>query len=313
MTIYDQLIAAGVKYKKDLLIAPMIAFADIKPHFNVITGLQGKMVAGTLNNTAEFRPYRTAKDPGDRTTITPREMENFKGDLVEEFDPSVVLGTLYTEKTSTKADKYTIAAKVALVISKRAGEKLVDSIFSAVRNPSGNTSATLFNGFDKIVDLDITAETIKADKGNYQDLSATTITVVNVGDVLKTAYRNLNKHLKKGCKLYIPVSLREMYEDWFQTEYGHVPWNEGTTQKYLVGTSKRCELVELSEMEDGKYLYFSTKENMCLLFDQESDTEDVEIRRCDNPKVVQMYMITYFGVGVDTVDKEFFTAVKYTA
>lgn len=313
MTIHEQLIAAGVKYKKDLLVTPMVAFADIKSYFNTITGVQGKIIAGTLNNTSEFRPYITAKGATDNTTITPREMENFKGDLVEEFDPSVVLGTLYTEKSSTRADKYDIAGKVALVIAMRASEKLVNSIFTAVRNPAGATTATLYNGFDKLVDIDIAASKISAALGNYHDLSATTLTSTNVGDQLKARYRALNSKLKKGCKLYIPVSILEMYEDWFQTEYGHVAWNEGTDQKYLVGTGKKCELIALTEMEDGKYLYFTKKENICLLFDQESDTESVEIRRADNPKIVQMYMITYFGVGFDTIDKEFFLAVKYTA
>ena len=312
MTIHQKLIDAGVKYRKELLMVPMVAFATIAPYFNSMTGVQGKIVAGTLNNTSQIRPYKTAKGETDSTTITPREMENYKGDLVEEFDPSVVMGTLYTEKTSTKADKFDISAKVALVIANRAASKLVDSIFTAVRNAAGTTSAELYNGFDKLVALGVADTSIAAAKGNYHDISATAITTTTVGDVLKAEYRALDKQLKKGCKLYLPVTLMEMYEDWFQTEYGHTPWNEGMEQKYLVGSGKKCELVALTEMEDGAYLYFTNRENMCLLFDQQSDTETVEIRRCDNPKVVQMYMITYFGVGIDTVDKEFFKAIKYT-
>jgi hypothetical protein len=311
MTIHQKLIEAGIKYRKELLIAPVIAFAALSPFFTTMTGVQGKIMAGSLNNTAEFRPYRTDKDATNTSAITPREMENFKGDLVEEFDPSVVMGTLYTESTSTKADKFDISAKVALVVAKRAGEKLVKSIFTAVRNAGGSTSATLYNGFDKLVALGIADATISATKGNYKDISATAITRTNVGDILKAEYRALDSNLKNGCKLYLPVSVLEMYEDWFQTEFGHVPWNQGMEQMYLVGTSKKCQFAPLSMMEGNTYLYFTNKENMCLLFDQQSDAETVEIRRVDNPKVVQLFMITYFGVGIDVVDKEFFKALKY--
>ncbi len=312
MDINQKLIDAGKKYNKTLLVAPMASFEEVRPYFNIMTGIQGTIIAGTLANNSQFRPYRTAKDVTDTSSITPREMTNYKADLVEEFDPSIVLGTLYTEKTGTKADQYDIAGKIAILIAARAGEKLLASIFTAVRNPAGNTSAELYNGFDKLVDLAIADSTVSVAKKNYVDISATPFTVQNVGDLLKAQYKALDRELKKKCKLYIPVSIREMYEEWFQQEFGHVPWNEGMEQRYLIGTKKQCELVDLNEMEEGKYLYFTQKENMCFLFDMENDKEKVEIRRVDNPKVVQMFMITFFGVGIDTVEKEFFKAVKYS-
>ena len=314
MTIDEKLVAAGIKYRKDLILAPMTAFADITMHFNVVLGVQGKMISGSLNNNAQLRPYRTAKDATDTSKITPREMENFKGDLVEEFDPSAVLATLYRENTSTKPDKYDIAAKVALFIAARVGEKLIDNLFTAVRNAVGTTSAELFNGFDKLVDIALaeTTPALSSTLGNYLDYSATTITRDNVGDKLKLLYRDLDKKLKKKCKMYLPVTLVEWYEDWYKVENGNAPYGADVEQKFLDGTSKKCEIVGMSEMEDGKYIYFSKADNMCLLFDQLSDTETVEIRRPDNPKVVQLSMVAWFGVGMDTLDKEYFKAVKYT-
>jgi hypothetical protein len=313
MTIDEKLVAAGIKYRKDLLIAPMTAFSDITQHFNVVLGCQGKMISGTLNNGAQLRPYRLAKDSTDTTKITPREMENFKGDLVEEFDPSSVLATLYRENTSTKPDKYDIAGKVAMYIARQVGEKLVDCLFTAVRNAVGNTSAELFNGFDKLVDIALAEVTpaLSVALGNYQDYSATTITRLNVGSELLKLYRATNKKLKKGCKMYIPMTLLEWYQDWYKIENGNAPFGADVEQLYLDGTAKKCEIVAMSEMEDGKYIYFSKKDNMCLLFDQMSDTETVELRRPDNPKVVQLSMVAWFGVGMDTLDKEFFKAVKY--
>jgi len=44
--------------------------------------------------------------------------------------------------------------------------------------------------------------------------------------------------------------------------------------------------------------------------DQESDKETVKIRECDNPKMVQFFMMAYFGVGFDTLNKEFIKVGK---
>jgi hypothetical protein len=44
--------------------------------------------------------------------------------------------------------------------------------------------------------------------------------------------------------------------------------------------------------------------------DQESDKETVEIRRPDNPKLVQFFMMAYFGVGFETLDKRFMNVIE---
>lgn len=159
MEINELLIKAGVKYKKDLLLVPMIAFDEIRPFFNIVTGVQGKIMGGVLNTPAQFRPYKSAKGATDSSTIEPCEWETFLGDLIEEFDPNLILGTLYTEKTSKMPDEMEIAKKVAMSIALSAGEKLLENIFIAKRNTNGSTSKDLFNGFDTITDAYVLDET----------------------------------------------------------------------------------------------------------------------------------------------------------
>jgi hypothetical protein len=65
-------------------------------------------------------------------------------------------------------------------------------------------------------------------------------------------------------------------------------------------------------MEGGDLMHFSIRENMNLGFDQESDVEELRIRECDNPKLVQFFMKAYFGVGFETVQKEYMCSVKFT-
>lgn len=313
LTIHQTLIDAGTRYKKDLLTMPVAVLSEILQHMTLRTGLQGKEIGGVLDTDAQLRPYRTAKDASDNTTITPYEWETFLGDVVKEFDPNAILGTLYTEITNKKPNEREIARLVALEMAKKVGEALYDNMFTAVRNASGETTADLFNGFSTQIAAAIIAGTLAEGNENYQDLTATAIDYTNVGDVLKAAWRASNKLLKKrAVNLYLPTSILEIYEDWFQAEYGHVPWNNDFSQMYLVGTQKKVRLVPLDNMEGQDYMFFTVRENLKVGVDQESDKEDVRIRECDNPKMVQFFMMSYFGVGFDTLDKRFINVLKFT-
>ena len=310
--IVQELIDAGTKYKKELKAMPVATLAPFMKHAVLKTGIQGREVGGVLTTDAELRPYRTAKDATDNTKIDPYEWETFLGDLVKEFDPNAILGTLYTERTNIKPDKRAFARRVALEMAKKVGEKLYDNLYTAVRNPAGDTTADLFNGYATQIAAAIAGETLAEGKGNYIDDTATPWTVDNVGDRLKYSWRNLDRLLKKQrVELKLPDSILDMYEDWYQVEHGHAPWNEKFEQRTLVGSRGRCVFVPLDNMEGTNYIEFTIKENTKVGCDQESDKEDVKIRECDNPKMVQFFMMAYFGVGYETFAKEYYAAVKY--
>jgi hypothetical protein len=65
-------------------------------------------------------------------------------------------------------------------------------------------------------------------------------------------------------------------------------------------------------MEGTDKLMFTVKENVKVGVDLESDKEDVRIRECDNSKMVQFFMMAYYGVGFDTLDKRFIKVIKYS-
>lgn len=312
MTITQSLIDAGIKYRKELLAAPLVELSEILPWFTIKPGIQGKIVGGWLNTSAELRPYRTAKGESGSLTVTPEEMENYLGDVVKEFDPHEVLGTLYSELTSLGVTQMAISKRIALEVARKVGEKLYDNLFIAVRNKSGDNTVDLFNGFETLIANAITAGTLTEGIGNYMDLTADAISEANAGDILKNAWRNLDRILKKQrVRLYVPEDVLDFYEDWYQNEYSTQPWNTGIEQKFLVGSRGRCELVPLNPMS-GNYMIFSIKENMNILVDQMSDAENVRIRECDNPKLVQFFMKAYFGTGFETIQKEFMCAAKIT-
>ncbi len=312
INIAQELIAAGTRYKKELLAMPVAVLQELLPQVTLRSGIQGKIVGGLLTTSAELRPYRTAKDEDGEVTVTPYEWETYLGDLVKEFDPHAILGSLYTELTSKGVKEYEFVKRVALEMSRKVGEKLYDNIFTAIRNQAGNHTTDLFNGWETLIANGVNGGTLSEGNGNYMDLTATGLSEANVGDVLKAAWRNLDRLFKKErVKLFIPETILDIYEDWYQNEYSTQPWNSGIEQKYLVGSRGRCELVPMNPMS-GNYMIFTIKENMNIGVDQQSDHETVRIRECDNPKLVQFFMKAYFGVGFECIQKEYFTAAKIT-
>lgn len=313
ITIHQSLIDAGVKYRRDLITMPVAELAPILRFMSLKTGMQGKEIGGILTTDAQLRPYRTAKGASDNTAITPYEWETFLGDVVKEFDPNAILGTLYTEATAKKPDQREIARMVALEMARKVGEALRDAMFTAARNASGDTTLDLFNGFSTQLTAAKIAGTLSAGNNNYQDLTGEVMTASNCGDILKESYRRIDKLLKgRPVNLYMPDSLLDMYEDWFQIEFGYAPWNDGFDQskKTLIGSRGKCSFVPLDNMEGQPYAIFTVKENMKVGVDQESDKENVEIRRCDNPKLVQFFMMAYFGVGFETLDKRYMNVME---
>ncbi len=313
LTIHEDLVKAGIKYRKELLTFYMLKLDDVLKHMTLRTNIQGKEVGGSLDVDAELRPYISAKGATGGPTIVPFEWEVFLGDTVKEFDPHAILGTLYTERTATKPDAMKIARMVAFQMVGKVGEALRAAMFLAERNASGDKTMDLFNGFSTLTTAAITAEKISVAKKNYTDLSGTALTGANIGDVLKETWRKLPLPLKQmKTKLYLPVSLVELYEDWFQVEYGHAPWNDGFHHKTLVGSDKKCEFVPLDNMEGQNFMFFSLPQNFLVGVDQYSDKETVEIRRCDNPKLVQFFMKSHFGTGFDTLDYRFMHVAEFT-
>ncbi|KAF0200613.1 MAG: hypothetical protein FD170_3362 [Bacteroidetes bacterium] len=313
VTIHELLIAAGTKFRKDLLTMPVAELAPILKYMSLKTGMQGKEVGGILTTDAQLRPYRTDKGASDNTAINPFEWETFLGDVVKEFDPNAILGTLYTEATSKKPDQREIARLVAMEMARKVGEALRQNMFTAVRDGAGDTTADLFNGFSTLLTAAKTANKLTAALNNYQDLTGEAMTSANCGDILKESYRAMNPLLKgRPVNLYLPDSVLDMYEDWYQIEHGHAPWNDGFDQskKTLIGSRGKCSFVPLDNMEGQPYAIFTVKENMKVGVDQESDKETVEIRRPDNPKLVQFFMMAYFGVGFETLDKRFMNVIE---
>lgn len=311
LDIRGALIHSGHKFRKEILMMPVAALSETTKHMTIRYGIRGKETVGEAGSGAELRPYRTAKDAKNTTVVIPRTLETHLGDVVEEFDPYTVYNTVYSEPISKARKELDIVKTLAVEMSRQATSKIPDAIFSGVRDAAGNGTMDLFDGFDTICKAERTAGTISQAKGNFIPVGE--INEANVGDILRQIHKNAMSVLKKeSTKLFVPVYIKEMYDEWFLANFGPVVYNTQFEQSFLHGTNKRCEIVDLPGMEDSEHIFLSTKRNMLVGVDQISDLEKAIIRECDNPKVVQFFMTAFFGVQFESLNPKVMVAASFS-
>ncbi len=316
MNISELLVNSSAKFRKEIIAMPVAALLDTAlAHMTLRRGVAGDETVGAVGSGAEARPYKTAKGAADTSNIKARKLTTFLGDVLEEFDPYLLYTTVYGEAASdkTKRTDMEIVRDLSLAMGKSVSKKLGAALFVASRNDNGTTTATLFNGFDTITAAEITAGNISALKGNYMDVAA--ITAANVGDVLKSIYDGASEELQEASnlKMFVPRAIKLLYDEWFLAHFGAVNYNSAYGRKWLHGTDDSCEIVALSGMKNSPYIYLTTKSNMLVGCDQESNKERVLVRVPDNPKVVQFFMCFFFGVQFEMIEPEFLMVAKPAA
>ena len=318
MNLSSILTNSGAKFRKEILAMPVAALQEtVLKHMTLHTGVSGDESVGALGSGAQIRPYKTEKGASDSSKIVARTLTTYLGDVVEEFDPYVLFTTVYGEQftshtTRTDAE---IVKDLSMQMAKSVSKNLALATFSGVRNAAGTTTLDLFNGFDTITATEITAGNIAEAKGNlfiyHQVISRS-----NAGDILKSIYDAACDELieSEGLRLFVPRSVKRAYDDWYLDNFGAVQYNNAYGRKYLHGTEDNpCEIVALSAQKNSSYIYLSTKANMLVGCSQDSEREQVEIRKPDNPKVVQFFMCLFWGVQFQMIEPEYLLVAKYVA
>ena len=317
MELSTLLVNSSAKYRKDVLAMPVAALmGKALKHMTLRRGIQGDETVGAVGSDAEARPYRSEKGATDTSKLKARKITTYLGDVLEEFDPALLFTTVFCEQFTdkTKRTEAEIVQKLTLQMGKSVSKKLGAALFNAVRNENGTHTVDLFNGFDTIAAAEITAGNITAAKGNYYEHEA--ITAANVGDVLHAIYDAASEELQEAenLKMFLPKTIKALYDKWCLAHFGAVVYNTNYNKKQLHDTDENpCELVALSGMKNSPYIYLTTKDNMLVGCDQESNKEKVLVRVPDNPKVVQFFMCFFWGVQFQMIEPEFLLVSKQAA
>ena len=305
--------------KTEILAMPKQKMADTIKHMTPRTGIRYKEIVGQIDGDIQVGPYDKSRVDSTGMDIKGRELEVFFGNAVKNFDPNEVIQSVYGEATNKGAEltQANINRYVLAFLASKAGENFSKSIWSAVRNASGTTTADLFNGFDTITAADMLATgaggvvpaLISVANKNLIELGAA-ITSSNAVDTLKSIYNGAHEQLQSvPSKLFVSRAIYNAYNEDYQSSHGALPYNTQYKKTFLEGSDDLCELVPLFNKKDSPYIHLSTQKNMLVGFDLESDLEKIVVEKFA-AFTLQFVMAMFFGVQFESVSPEVLMVAK---
>ncbi len=310
----EALALSAAKFRKDLLMMPVIALQSSLDHMSLRVGIRGKETVGQLDGDIEIGPYSETRVDNTGATIKGRSLETYFGSVVKNFSPNSVVMSIYGDSvTSGQALTTTAITQLVLVfLAKKISKNINKVLWSAVRKADGTGTADLFDGFDTITAAEITAGNISVAKANLVELQAA-ITVNNCCDVLKGIYRGAADELQgETTKLFISKTVYNMYNDDYQASHGALPYNTAFKKTFLEGSDDQCELVALPNKKASPYIHLTTKGNMLVGVDQMSDLEKITVEK-HAAFVLQFVMAMFFGVQFESISPERLLVAKLYA
>ena len=314
VSLADALVHSNHRFRKECMLIVMASVEEVTKHMRVINNLKGKETESTIVPQAKFRPYHSEKIVSGTGGLIARTLETFPLEILEEFDPENLYTTIFGGTVDVEKIDLDIVRRILTEEMNNASRGLCDVIFNGVRNASGTGALDGFDGFDTIIAKEFAAGNISLANGNFTNLGE--VNATNIGDVWKRMYRKMDEKLRGGdaTKLVLACTPTEydMYKNWYAQQFGAGNFPGTPEQTSLDGTANKVQILPLVGTEGMNHCFITTKENMKVGVNVAPNVAKFEVRRPDNPNVVQFHVVIYMGVDFANVDKEFLMTAART-
>lgn len=304
---------AATIYRKDLLMLPIIGIQESLQYMTGRPGIRYKEEVASISGDAQFAPYKPSRSQDFNLNLDFRTLETYFGSVVAKFEPNSAISTLLGTGATKGDGQMTTptALHVLALIAKGLAEHLNDALWNGKRNPAGDTTADLFDGFDTITENEIAAGAIAADLGNYMKIDEA-ITSANAVDIAKSILFSLDPRLRKE-ELYMFCSqdFADKYNEGYLMTHGGIAYNTQYDQTSVEGSNGRLKLIPLYNKMDSKYIHVCPKSNMLVGFDQMGDVENIMVKEYE-PFILSYIATMFFGVQFESIDKRRFKAIELT-
>ena len=302
---------AAIKWRKDLLMLPIIGIQDTLQYMTGRPGIRYKENVGTIYADAQFAPYKATRTGDVNLQLDFRTLETHFGNVVAKFEPNSAISTLLGTGATKGDGQMTTptALHVLAQIAKGLSEHLNDAMWNGVCNPNGDTTKDLFDGFDTITEKEITAGTIAADQGNYMKIDEA-ITSANAVDIAKEILFSLDPRLRsQELYMFCSQDFADKYNEAYLMSHGGIAYNTQYAQGTVEGSNGRLKLVPLYNKADSKFIHICPKSNMLVGYDQMGDIESIMVKEYE-PFILTYIATMFFGVQFESIDKRRFKVIE---
>ena len=304
---------AAIKWRKDLLMLPIIGIQDTLQYMTGRPGIRYKENVGTIYADAQFAPYKATRTGDVNLNLDFRTLETHFGNVVAKFEPNSAISTLLGTGATKGDGQMTTptALHVLAQIAKGLSEHLNDAMWNGVRNANGDTTKDLFDGFDTITQKEITAGNVSAENGNYMKITEK-ITSANAVDVAKEILFSLDPRLRsQELLMFCSQDFADKYNEAYLMSHGGIAYNTQYAQGSVEGSNGRLKLVPLYNKADSKFIHICPKSNMLVGYDQMGDIESIMVKEYE-PFILTYIATMFFGVQFESIDKRRFKAIELT-
>ena len=296
---------AATKYRRDLLMLPIIGIEETLKFMTGRPGIRYKENVAAMSGNAQFAPYKPSRRTDYNLNLDFRTLETFFGSVVANFEPNSAVSTLLGAMGATKGDgqmQTPTAKHVLALIAKSLSESLNNAIWAGKRNPNGDTTNDLFDGFDTITANDIADGKIAKSEGNYLKITDA-VTTANAVDIAKEVLFSLDPRLRaQTCYMYCSQDFADKYNEAYLLTHAGISYNNQYNQTVVEGSDGRLILCPLANKADSKFIHVSPKINMLVGYDQMGDMENVMVKEYE-PFILSYIATMFFGVQFESVDK----------
>ena len=154
---------AAKKWHRQLLKMPVLSMKDSTKFLTGLPGCRTNQYLGGVSTEAQFYPYAPNKRGEGSTEIIFRELPINFGTMNQDFEPNAFAQTMLGENAAVLGQGQARSEMAKLILSQImaiAGEHLELALATAERDPEGDTTMDLFDGYITIIEKEIAAGTI---------------------------------------------------------------------------------------------------------------------------------------------------------
>ena len=277
----EQFQEAATQWRPELLMQPIIGCQDTIQHMTPRPGIRYKENVGAISGDAQFGPYKPSRSTDFNLNVKYRTLETYMGSVHCKFEPNSSASTILGYMAATKGDgqmKAPTALHVLTYIAKSLSGNLNDAIWSGERNPSGDTTHDLFDGFDTITQMEIDADEISVANMNYMKLTEE-ITAANALDVAKEILYSLDPRLRsQDLNMYCSQDFADKYNEAMLLTHGGINYYNQFNQNCVEGSNGKLHIIPLFNKADSKFIHVTPKSNMLVGYDQMGDVESLMVK-----------------------------------
>ena len=303
---------AAKKWHRQLLKMPVLSMSDSTKFLTGLPGCRVNQYLGGVSTEAQFYPYAPNKRGEGATEIIFRELPINFGTMNQDFEPNAFAQTMLGEHAAVLGQGQAKSEMARLILGQVmaiAGEHLELALANAERDPEGDTTMDLFDGYITIIEKEIAAGTIGQAKKNYLELSDS-IDATNVVEFMKYIIFGLDVRLRRqNIFVYCDPALVDLYNEGYQLSNPALPYNTQYNQPFIEGGNRRVTFAPLPALAGSEYMIIAPKMNMIYGYDGMGDLERLEVLRMD----VDTFTLAakmFFGVQLRTVDYRFLKVIK---